>query len=478
MRIHNVRLGLATNSSSSHSLIFLDGQHDDDAGREGAIGTHGFSFGWEAFTLASKDAKRRYVAAQLYENLTHMTTPEIARAVVWAWVTRPPAHGEDLGIDHQSRYDLPMTWDGKGIDKRFFDEYQAFLLRDGLVILGGNDNGGEHHLENGTEFQIPPGTENGRHVARKDPVYGFWTLFNRDTGAKIRFSFDDPKLSYKGSRHERASAPELVDIKITDQCNFGCKFCYQNSTPSGAHADMHDIRHIAHALRDLQVFEVAIGGGEPTTHPDFAEILGSFRYCGIVPNFTTKTLAWMHDPVQRREIFENVGAFALSVDNGEQIEKLAAFMETYGLPISKASVQFVLGAHDEYVFESVVRAASKVPIRLTLLGYKRVGRGLTEAEKPWGDWLKPIKAAVQSDHLKIGIDTAIAARCIKELEAAKVPSWCYSTEEGTFSMYIDAVAKTAAPSSYEASATSIVKLTSLTTREMSSAFNTFGRALP
>jgi hypothetical protein len=34
-------------------------------------------------------------------------------------------------------------------------------------------------------------------------------------------------------------------------------------------------------------FQVAIGGGEPTGHPEFVEILKTFNKLGIVPNYTT-----------------------------------------------------------------------------------------------------------------------------------------------------------------------------------------------
>lgn len=46
-------------------------------------------------------------------------------------------------------------------------------------------------------------------------------LFNRVDGTKIRFAV--------GS-YTKAKRPELVDIKITDWCDVGCTFCYQNST--------------------------------------------------------------------------------------------------------------------------------------------------------------------------------------------------------------------------------------------------------
>ena len=56
MKIHNLRLGFACNSSSSHSLIFLPGCTDNAEGQD---------FGWQCFTLASSEAKMGYLAQQL-----------------------------------------------------------------------------------------------------------------------------------------------------------------------------------------------------------------------------------------------------------------------------------------------------------------------------------------------------------------------------------------------------------------------------
>ena len=54
MNISNIRLGFATNSSSTHSIIILPGQVDDMVW-EG-------EFGWQNFTLASSGAKMLYLA--------------------------------------------------------------------------------------------------------------------------------------------------------------------------------------------------------------------------------------------------------------------------------------------------------------------------------------------------------------------------------------------------------------------------------
>ena len=64
INIHNVRFGFATNSSSSHSIIMLrDGAErpDDNIPQLG--------YGWEEFTLASREEKLLYIAQQVRYNL-------------------------------------------------------------------------------------------------------------------------------------------------------------------------------------------------------------------------------------------------------------------------------------------------------------------------------------------------------------------------------------------------------------------------
>src|SRR6185503_11282388 len=152
------------------------------------------------------------------------------------------------------------------------------LMRPGVVVLGGNDNEedcahfdlNDHYCGYGHHFfkdhpDIAPlkwGAElreEGRDglVCRSDGAW--WTLFRRDSGAKVRMTFVDDAQPYV-----RSSAPELVDVKITDYCPFGCPFCYQGSTHQGLHADDEVLGALIRQLGELRVFEMAIGGGEPT----------------------------------------------------------------------------------------------------------------------------------------------------------------------------------------------------------------------
>lgn len=105
----------------------------------------------------------------------------------------------------------------------------------------------------------------------------------------------EEKFDYR--RESFSPVPETLDISITDWCNFGCSYCYQSSLANLKHAPkelaMNTIRQF-----DLPPYQAAIGGGEPTAHPDFPWILHSVRECNTVPNFTTAGHIWRDDVIE------------------------------------------------------------------------------------------------------------------------------------------------------------------------------------
>lgn len=437
MKIFNVRLGLATNSSSSHSLIFIPNQtYGDDAQGE---------YGWDDFTIGSRKGKLRYGAAILQNSLKKAGFPDEYLGFTIAGLL-----GEDVElnksdyIDHQSEYYLPCGIGSDVPDPEFVREFRDFLLRDDLVILGGNDNDGDHPLASGG-FNLPFQVEgSAKMVCRKDPEYGFWTMFAPHSGAKIRFSFND-----LDNAPEKAYAPELVDLKITDYCPFDCPFCYQDSTKKGQHAHYYEqIYPVIRALSELKVFEVAIGGGEPTMHPEFDQILKECRWNNIVPNFTTKSLDWLKDRERCSSIMETAGAFAFSVISPDDVDKLAALVDKNDIEPHQVSIQVVMGVHDRDKFEEIIRRANKSDLRVTLLGYKTNGRGADCVPIAYDWWADVIKDNSPKYFTPICIDTALAEQYKDKLDELGIPEWSYHTKEGKFSMYIDAVTGSVAPSSY------------------------------
>jgi hypothetical protein len=248
IKIHNVRLGFACNSSSTHSIIKAG-----TASGEQEINY----FGWEWFLQETKEEKTRYFAQSLFEALTHYNklSETIALAIVKDLF--PISGKEDLlvgSVDHQSVIIPP--WDVKNRNMPMIDFYkelaESIIEDDTLHILGGNDN------ENGPTGSVPSTDHTWIHnikevkcwVTRKE-VNGMWTLFNTHTGTKLRVSF-------KGVTPALPVVPELVDLKITNQCFSNCAFCYQHSTPQGGHAPLSRVKAVLYHLAYKGVFEVAL----------------------------------------------------------------------------------------------------------------------------------------------------------------------------------------------------------------------------
>jgi len=440
MNVFKVRLGLATNSSSSHSIVLLD---------KPAKTTEERRFGWDYFVAASEQAKTNYLALCLYGGLEKCIGEDLANLVLMEWlgVDEELCSGADDYdyVDHQSVWGFPRGWGGKGYNVQFINELRKHLNDPRIAILGGNDNTDEIHplLTEGKRVEWPLKRMNGDgYVARKDGDY--WTIFNQLNGAKIRFSFDP-----QAEAPTRALVPELVDIKITDYCERECRWCYQSSSRSGKHAN--DIFNIARSLGDLRVFEVAIGGGEPTLHPDFVGILGNFRNCGVVPNFTTRRLDWLRDSRKAQQIMDLCGAVGYSVTCSEEILDFAALLRTSGFKSRRAAVHIIMGMDPAWRILDMLLTAKAVHLRVVLLGYKETGRGATytyRTDKSAGLWEGIIALAERHECPNLSIDTVLAQRWQNELAEAGISPWLYETQDGRFSWYIDAVSRKQGPSSY------------------------------
>jgi MoaA/NifB/PqqE/SkfB family radical SAM enzyme len=473
MKIHNVRMDFATNSSSSHSLIFLKSAKED------LVGEDCFDFGWEFFTATKKKTRRIYlghlIASALREVMDHKTIPIVLKELVGYPVDHDWRRNEreDWGyIDHQSIYMIPLNWTQNGPDYEFIEDLKEFFLQKDLVILGGNDNEDDRHpLDNGNTFLLPLPIDVGRStgfVARKDPQ-GFWTLFSRHNGNKIRFSFPTPTnpgevTTYEGYRDNavygyitpsHSTYPELIDIKITDFCTKGCEYCYQGSSPGGLHAKVD--YSIFMALSDMKVFEVAIGGGEPLDHPGFVGILDGFKREGIVPNFSTKKLGWLRDPILSHQILKNTGSFAYSTQSIDELKSFASLMSAQGINNRysiKPTVHYVMGtAHGDYQFKAFLENAYSLGVHVVLLGFKDMGRGQSFKNgwhyAPYNYWLDVVQELRDTYKLpRLSIDTALASEYSEGLDRAGVDQIMYHTEEGKFSMYIDLVNGKMGPSSF------------------------------
>jgi hypothetical protein len=404
-------------------------------------------FGWNFFTAASDEAKKLYAATALKCSFSGLVGYEAAAMLVRGLGLDFSNETLDHSyIDHQSQPSFPLTFNEEFKDLDYCRDFINYITQKGLVILGGNDNTSEVHALYDEELEsvVIPRTCN-QVVCRKDGDH--WTLFDRSNGDRLTMSFKNEPKKLK------LSAPFLIDLKITDFCDRGCSFCYQNSTMNGKHGNTQNILSLIYKIGLAEVFEVAIGGGEPTAHPDFLYIIHELRRNNIVPNFSTKDIAWLCDDVKRKVVLENCGGFAVSVSSKEEVASLNKVLTKYDIlrnyPI-KVSVQVIPGLLSENVLEEILKEAGKGHLQATLLGHKPVGRASgTKALTNEKSWVKIVKKLSKIHECpSLSIDTTLAKLCEAELKKIKLPNWMYHIEEGKYSMYIDAVNNKFGPSSY------------------------------
>ena len=105
----------------------------------------------------------------------------------------------------------------------------------------------------------------------------------------------------------RFSAPLDVHVSITTRCNLHCRGCYALH-PEAPAGDMPlDLaRTIIDRLSKMNVFTIALGGGEPFLHPQLFDIATCARQAGIVPNITTNGLLLDLEMAAKCRIFGSV----------------------------------------------------------------------------------------------------------------------------------------------------------------------------
>lgn len=456
LNIKNIRFGFATNSSSTHSLVFIENNN---------IKTDEYTeFGWQYFHASDEESKTNYLAYILKSAIYEKTKSDlISNMFIKGYFGKDIPDGY---VDHQSKSIVPYNMKNE-LNLEFFEDFKKFILNKNLVIFGGNDNdenGSKDYPANSKciNINIPEDTYSSEWISRKETDDNSWTLFNKKNGRKINFKFDVNFNSHKIEDQKIVfTRPQLVDLKITDYCDIGCTYCYQNSTKTGKHASLDDIRRIIWLLQELEVFEIAIGGGEPTSHPNFIEILESCRDSNIIPNFTTKNFKWLEDKEYLQKVLNLTGGIAFSVNDYFIIKKLGILLENCKdyTRNNKINLQVVLGTVNEFTFKRILEEAHYWNFNVTLLGPKQTGRGKNFKYQDYSFWIKVIKQL--KDEYKcpsIGIDTCIAKEFEIQLKENQINECMYYTKEGTVSCYIDAVTNLLYPSSYHLDKSYDIKL--------------------
>jgi hypothetical protein len=452
-KLLHIRLkGFATNSSSSHSVIVAGSARTSMDGPE-----LGGEFGWEHFLQSGYDEKMAYLGQALLSEISDEDDPKKSRAVkivkdLLGVKCDPSGH-----IDHQSRMDIPKKMNNK-VAMDFWKEFAIAMSKDSSVeICGGNDNGGDVDADAHpfwSEIYSRLSHYSTAFRVRKDGKV--WTLFNARDGEKLHISLDDTKII----KDFKPRKPELVDLKITNKCLAGCDFCYQDSTKSGKHASFKSIERLINEFVKAEIFEIAIGGGEPTLHPDFRKILSYIKQHNMVPNFSTKNYQYFTDDNLRflKHVIGSIGISVSTPDDAVQYMKILGKAIEHEMANRWSSstiiMHYIIDQHPISNFIEILKVLTKHSTifprtsgnhHILLLGKKLGGRSVNTYVDNTG-WSLFLQKYLEEGTYDISIDTLVANRYPIDLKS--IDKKLYYLEEGRFSVYVDATTAKFGKASY------------------------------
>lgn len=258
------------------------------------------------------------------------------------------------------------------------------------------------------------------------PTYknGNYRVLILQDGSKMRMMADTEESF-------RADFPESIDLKITDYCERGCPFCYENSSRNGKHGDILNLKFID----SLSPYtEIAIGGGNPISHPELVPFLRKLREKHIFANITVHQTDFMQNLMFLEELSLTGLVHGLGVSYALYDENF--FRELSYFP--NAVLHIINGIE----IESFKKLYDK-NLKVLLLGYKQLGRGKDffsdTIAKNMVDMLIEIENAAPNFKVLSFDNLAIEQLNLRRFFTEEEWNKAYMGDDGDFTFFIDAV---------------------------------------
>lgn len=247
---------------------------------------------------------------------------------------------------------------------------------------------------------------------------------------------------YKGRTWDRdvfSPVPETIDVAITDQCGFGCSYCYMDSQPKREHAPTDLVDKVIQGF-DLPPYQMAIGGGEPTQHPDFTKILRRVRELGTVPNYTTNGAKLIPSVVEATN--EVCGGVAMTYHAFKGIDWFVSHYKALTRAIEvQINVHVIADKNVATSLDTLVSKRSDTgPLRIVLLAYyPDVGRATLDSLITKKVYQRDLPAAIfraQGAGFEIAFSEGLSPYFFSRPEL-KVNTTFAMRSEGLFSCFVD-----------------------------------------
>lgn len=257
-------------------------------------------------------------------------------------------------------------------------------------------------------------------------INGNYTVKIYDDGTKVRETEYDDFI---------ATFPETFDCKITNQCDMGCQMCHEKSTPDGKHGDILSPKF----LDTLKPYtEIAIGGGNPLSHPNLIEFLQKIKEKKVFANMTVNQHHFMKSLDTIKYLVDNRLIWGLGVS---LLSSTDEFIQTV-----KQFPNCVIHIINGIVNKEQLAALSDNDLKILILGYKYFGRGIDNYSKHLQEiiknqqYLKENLPFIINKFRVVSFDNlAIEQLDVRRLMSDRDWDEFYMGDDGTKTMYIDLV---------------------------------------
>ena len=481
-RIRNRRNSLATNSSSTHSVVY---KSKDKVFEDLGIFDNRYYDRCTETIAASREAKIRYIFANIFhwDELVEMMAeryPEMKEYYPlvrdYYDIYRNKERWDELKGKNGSEYndlweDLDQYKFGDHCRGALFNHNEIHLSFEYLcniidspdiVIIGGSD-------EWDFVYNQKEGCEELNHtysymdkITYKVKNGNYYIMYGEVFHAKEKIRVQVDSIPDMVPEY-----PELVDMKITNACEHKCPFCYMASTPKGKHADAWDVYRVINKFKTKTEF--ALGGGNVLLHPNFDSIVKHIYDHDHIANITIRydDVATINDNEGlKNAIKEYVSGIGISVQTADDVDVANDFiyeMLALGKHVSLHIIPEMIGAQEsaEILRKMTIlngryrqekndnRYWTVNSCKVLFLGLKQVGRATKLAHKMLT--ANDLDFLAEESRYQFNVDTAFINTYSDWFEEnyGESERFFLTRHEGEFSMFIDAVKMQAFTSSYK-----------------------------
>lgn len=458
--VKNFRKGFATNSSSTHSVIY---RNKEDMLKDLNIFEMDYYDRFDRTIAASREAKIKYIAANImcYDKLFEIMSALYPEMKQYEDKIRKTKELWKLNVYDGKEFGMYMRGilyfnESENLEASI-DYLRNLIDNDEIVIVGGSDEADFVYetIENHEELPIPDDVDSSHYRWGNRSVIkngNYYIGYGWD--GKLRFNTDGKECI--------PSYPELIDLCITKKCQWNCPMCYMNANSNGQHADFESLKILINSLssnyyeRYETYREFSVGGGNVLLYPHLIELFELMNKNRHIINTTinAKDCKMIFNDEKLKNAFSKyVTGIGISVTDDSDVDilikysnELKSLNNKNGFITKHIVVHLIPEMLGLEKTRSITEKLSKQYYDFLFLGYKTNGRGVTQKYTTFN---RQEITALFKDLYRVSIDTTFANTYKEWLDNNYETEHTVTLNEGEYSMYIDAVEGVAYKSSYQ-----------------------------